>query len=363
MSWEKRVVTGHPASDQAEVEQLRAQARAQGMDLQVAPLPQGGVHVRAVPTQQYGAPPQYGQQQYGVPPQQQYGAPGFAQQQAPASGGFGGQPSGGFGQPALAGGGSFPGSVPSGSGFGGASAEQSGGLGRERVLYLRKVYSLLGGSALAAVIAGYLAVTVAPIDYQLDDGTVVGIPFIPYIMLANRVILYAAFGLLFVGTLAASAVSRVKGLNLVALFGVSALMGLELAPMVWIAQFFAAAGETMTANPVRDAGLMVVGIFGGLTGYVFVTKKDFSYLKATLSMGFWVIFIGCILAGFVGSEPLSLAIASGGAVLSIGFLLYETSRIIKHSDMDDPVGDALGLLVQLRNLFMFILRILMSSRR
>jgi FtsH-binding integral membrane protein len=31
--------------------------------------------------------------------------------------------------------------------------------------------------------------------------------------------------------------------------------------------------------------------------------------------------------------------------------------------MDDAVGDALALLVQLRNLFMFLLRILMSSRR
>jgi hypothetical protein len=30
--------------------------------------------------------------------------------------------------------------------------------------------------------------------------------------------------------------------------------------------------------------------------------------------------------------------------------------------MDDPVDDALGLLVQLRNLFMFILRIFMSRR-
>jgi hypothetical protein len=31
--------------------------------------------------------------------------------------------------------------------------------------------------------------------------------------------------------------------------------------------------------------------------------------------------------------------------------------------MDDPVGDALVFVVQLRNLFMFLLRILMSARR
>ena len=39
-----------------------------------------------------------------------------------------------------------------------------------------------------------------------------------------------------------------------------------------------------------------------------------------------------------------------------------TSYIFRNSEMDDPVGDALALLVQLRNLFMFLLRIFMSSR-
>ena len=67
--------------------------------------------------------------------------------------------------------------------------------------------------------------------------------------------------------------------------------------------------------------------------------------------------------GLTGPGRAGSKDGAGGAVLSIGFLLYQTSYIFKHSDMDDPVGDALGLLVQLRNLFMFILRILMSSRR
>ena len=49
--------------------------------------------------------------------------------------------------------------------------------------------------------------------------------------------------------------------------------------------------------------------------------------------------------------------------MSIGMLLYVTSYIFRNSEMDDAVGDALALLVQLRNLFMFLLRILMSSRR
>ena len=122
-------------------------------------------------------------------------------------------------------------------------------------------------------------------------------------------------------------------------------------------------GDTLSASPVRDTFAMVGSIFVGITGYAFVTKKDFSYMRAMLSMGFFVVFTACILAAFVHSEAFSLAVASAGAVLSAGFLLYNTGRILRTSAMDDPVGDALGLIVQLRNLFMFILRIMMSNRR
>lgn len=360
MSWEKRVVTGHPSTDHAEVEQLRAQARAQGMELQVSPIPQGGMHVRAVPMQHgYGAPSGYGQpqqqqQHYGqAPAQQQH----FGQPQA-AFGGYGAAPApAGFATTQAS-----YGAVPSGGGFGNAAAAPSQNLSSERVRYLRKVYLLLAASALFAFAAGGFAVSAGEVAYPTAGGGSIMIPLIPAIMLQNHGVAWIMFGILFAATFVAGWVSKVPVLNYVALFGVSALMGLELAPMAWVATFFAGQGETLTASPVRDTSMMVGGIFVGLTSYVFITKKDFSYLRATLSMGFFVIFIGCLLAAVFQSEVFSLAIASAGAVLAIGFLLYQTSYIFKHSDMDDPVGDALGLLVQLRNLFMFILRIFMSRR-
>lgn len=338
MSWEKRVVTGHPSSDHAEVEQLRAHARSQGLDLHVQPLPHGGMQVRAVPMQQA---PQWQQAPYGHP-------------QA-AFGGHGAAPAFAATQPSH-------GAVPTGGGFGAAPAAQAQDMAPERVRYLRKVYGLLAVSAVFAFAAGGLAVTVGEVAMPLAGGRSVMVPIIPALMIQNHSLMWIMFGVLFAGTFVAGAVSKVPILNLVALFGVSALMGFELAPMVWVAQYFASEGAALSSAPVRDTTMMVGGIFVGLTGYVFVTKKDFSYLKATLSMGFFVVFVCCILAAFMDSEVFSLAVASAGAVLSIGFLLYQTSYIFKHSDMDDPVGDALGLLVQLRNLFMFLLRIFMSRR-
>ena len=357
MSWETTVRTGHPSSDAQAVEGLRRQAESQGMTLSVSPMPQGGLHVRAVPRQPahsaYGPQPAYGG------PQPAYGGP------QPAYGGP--QPAYGGPQPAAYGAHGLSHAHAGGSVDNAANkahAEAHGGaapaLGSQRVAYLRKVYGLLAGAAAVAITLGASAIYLSPTEtVSLADGSTLEVPIACAFLLHFHIV---AFGLLFVSTLVAGWVSRVRVLNVIALFGVAALMGLELAPMAFIAQVLASRGETLSANPIRDTFVMVGGIFAALTGYVFVTKKDFSYLKATLAMGFWVVFSAAILSVFLGSEPFSLAVASVGALLSIGFLLYQTSHIFRNSAMDNPVGDALGLVVQLRNLFVFLLRIFMSRR-
>lgn len=182
------------------------------------------------------------------------------------------------------------------------------------------------------------------------------------LLLENDFLWGLAFGVLVLGTIVAGWVSKIPIVNTVALFGVAALMGVELAPMVFVAQYYGGIGETMSAAPVRDAGLMTFMTFAGITGYVFITRKDFSYLRAMLHMGVWVILGACILSFVFRSEAFTLAVATVGTLFSAAFLLYVTSYIFRNSEMDDPVGDALALLVQIRNLFMFLLRIFMSSR-
>ena len=365
--FETTIRTGNPGFDQQQLAQIKGMYEPQGMIVHVSEMPGGGFHVRVDPPQQqqYGQPPQYGQQgAYGQPPQPQYSQPPQQQHYQHQQQSFGSHVQQHGAQ--MPGGGGFA--------YAGGPGPQSGmpvgartgvePLGNERVVYLRKVYGLLFISAVLAIGAGMLCVSelLGTETIKLDGGKKIAVPIIVHAMLENPGLEYGAFGLLFVGVFVASLVSKIKGLNYAALFGVSILMGIELAPMVFVAQVMAGFGDTLSANPVRDSFAMVGAIFAGLTGYVFVTRKDFSYLKATLSMGFFVVFAGCILAFVLGSEPFSLAVASVGALLSIGFLLYQTSYIFRNSDMDDPVDDALGLIVQLRNLFMFLLRIFMSRR-
>lgn len=364
--------TGNPATDQQTLAQMQQQYQSAGMTMQAAPLPSGGFHVKVSPAGQ-AAPPQpgYGQGhvqqpaphaaygQHGYPQHGYPQQPGYGQPQAPQAQAWQAQP-----QPSWQPGGAQM--AYAGAGAAAAIAGQEAAippLAADRVRYLRKVYSLLAGACFVALATGFIAISVGPtVLWTGAEGEAVRVPVLVSIMLGNDLVWLAAFGLLVLATMIASWVSKIPVINTVALFGVAAIMGVEIAPMVFVAQYFAGIGDTLTAAPVRDAGLMTFACFAGITGYVFVTRKDFSYLRAMLHMGFWVVLGACILAFVFKSEVFALAVATAGALLSAGFLLYVTSYIFKNSEMDDPVGDALALLVQLRNLFMFLLRIFMSSR-
>ena len=382
------VNTGSQQRDHEELARYQQHYRAQGLEMYAQPLPTGGYQVTiAPPPAPAPAPPHYGgsagPQQYGAPaaPQQygapaapqQYGAPAAPQQygaQNPPAQGYGAQnpPAQGYGAPAAqqygGGGGAY---AMAGGGMMAASTTLGEGvqpLSNQRVAYLRKVYGLLGAAAFIAVFAGWASISLGPTATMTSpEGLTVEVPLLVSLMLGSRVMMWAAFGVLFVATLGASAVSKVRVLNVVALLGVALLMGVQLAPMAFVAQFYAGMGATLSANPLRDTMVMVLCVFAGITGYIFVTRKDFSWLGSILSMGVMVIFGACLLTFVFKTEVFSLAVASAGALLSIGMLLYVTSYIFRNSEMDDAVGDALALLVQLRNLFMFLLRILMSSRR
>lgn len=414
------VNTGSQQRDHEELNRYQQHYRAQGLELYAQPLPSGGYQVTIAPPQQQApqaapppapaAPPQYaapaapqyappgppgyappgppgyappGPPQYGAPqaPQNPYAAAAQAPQgaygapQAPqgAYGGYGGgaspptspnayaasaspptAPSGGMSY-AMAGGGA----MAAGATVGDAAPP----LSSQRVAYLRKVYTLLGAAAFVAVFAGWASLSFGPTTTLTSpEGTQVAVPYLAALMLQSRAVQLGAFGLLFVSTLAASAVSKVRVLNVVALMGVALLMGIELSDMVFVAQYNAGIGASLSNNPVRDTMVMVMCVFTGITGYIFVTRKDFSWMSSILSMGVMVIFGACLLTFVFHTEVFSLAVASAGALLSIGMLLYVTSYIFRKSPMDDAVGDALALLVQLRNLFMFLLRILMSRR-
>jgi len=234
----------------------------------------------------------------------------------------------------------------------------------EKLAFLRKVYGLFTGSLVAAcvgaLVALYAGADMSKVTVELGQGVRTAPPLV--VFFANHWIIGM---ILFLGSFfGASAVRERPGINLAALFGASFVSGIYIAPMLWLAQIMATQGQTFATSPIRDAFLLTVLGFTGLSRYALLSKRDFSFLRGFLSMGLFVVIGAMFLNFFVGGTAFSLAIASVGILLFGGFILYDTSRMLRDPSNQDPVGAAIGLYLNFLNIFLALLRILaLSSRR
>jgi len=230
-----------------------------------------------------------------------------------------------------------------------------------RVGFLKKVYGLFTASVLLSAIGAMVALNLGASTSRLvvegGRGQVAIPPLVaffaqhPFVSLA--VVLGAVFG--------ASFVRHRPGINVVALFGMATILGVVFAPALFIAQLRAGLGGTISASPVRDAFILAVVGFGGLTTYALFTRRDFSYLGGALTMGIFVLIGASLLNLFLGSSAFGLAISSVAVLLFGAYVLYDTSRLL-HSEEEDAVGGAISLYMDFINMFLAILRIL-SARR
>lgn len=127
-------------------------------------------------------------------------------------------------------------------------------------------------------------------------------------------------------------------------------------PILYIAAYY-----SKDPNIIPMAGIYTGVIFGGLTAVVFLTKKDFSFMRGALmvaSFGALAVIICSMLFGF------SLGILFSGAMvlLMAGYILYYTSNILHHYPIGSHVAASLALFSALATLFWYILRILMDRR-
>jgi modulator of FtsH protease len=209
----------------------------------------------------------------------------------------------------------------------------------ERMSFVRKVYALFFAATLFAI-----------------GGVVLGLSFEPLLMFAFEhpwIMLFAMLG----GVMGAQAVRHVPGINLAALFGFTTLTGIVISPLMYV---------VAQTNPgsILQAGVLTVGIFGGLTAYVFISKRDFSFMRGMLVTGLIVIILAGLLNIFlVGSSAFGFAIAAATLLLFSGFVLYDTSNIIRRYPTNEYVAGALSLYLDAFNIFLALIRILNAGRR
>ena len=137
----------------------------------------------------------------------------------------------------------------------------------------------------------------------------------------------------------------------------SVVTGLFFGPTI---KFYAV---TQGMEVVYQAFGLTSAIFGGLTAYVFVTRKDFSFLAGALWMGLFALIGVGILGLFINfSFEFRHAITFAGVLLFIGFILYDTSNILHHYREDQFAVATVAIYLDFVILFMKLLRILGRRR-
>lgn len=211
-----------------------------------------------------------------------------------------------------------------------------------RLSYIRKVYSFFGLGLVSAVAGTLITMNTPGLLYAIATNTIVAI------------IVY--FGAFF---FAAGAANK-PTMALPALLLFTFVSGAILAPTLLVIAMSNLDGAGF--GLIYNALFFTCLIFGALTAYVFITKKDFSYMRASLVVGLFLVIGASIANIFIQSSSLDLALAVVGVILFSGLILYKTSNILKNPYDTPPTMAALGLYISFINLFLSLLRILGGRR-
>ena len=125
-------------------------------------------------------------------------------------------------------------------------------------------------------------------------------------------------------------------------------------PILYIAIYYSGGVEL-----VKQAAIVTLAMFVGLTAIVMQTKTDFSVLRGALTIGFFIA-LGLIIAGTFFGFNLGLWFSVAMVALASGSILYSTHQIKYEYATDQYVPAALSLFASLMLLFWYVLRIFMS---
>jgi len=216
----------------------------------------------------------------------------------------------------------------------------------ERAAFIRKTYAHLAGAILAFIALEAYMVN-SPIAEMLLQ--VMSMRFGWLMILGGFMILgRLASGLASGG---ASPTVQYAGLTLYVI-----AESVIFAPILWIAVHYS------SPEVLPTAGILTLGLFGGLTLVVFTTRKDFSFLRGILTVGFMVA-LGLIVCAVLFGFNLGLVFSFVMVLLASGAILYDTSKIMLHYNTDQHVAASLRLFASVALLFWYILQIVMSLSR
>jgi FtsH-binding integral membrane protein len=132
-----------------------------------------------------------------------------------------------------------------------------------------------------------------------------------------------------------------------------------IAEALFFAPLLFVAAEYGPPNVIASAGLVTAILFLGLTGVVFLTGADFSWLRTGLAaVGFAAI--GIVICGMLFGFTLGIWFTGAMILFACGYILYDTSNVLHHYRIGQHVAAALALFASVALLFWYVLRLLMS---
>jgi FtsH-binding integral membrane protein len=111
-----------------------------------------------------------------------------------------------------------------------------------------------------------------------------------------------------------------------------------------------------------NAALLTGVIFFALTGAVFVTGADFSFLRTGLIVAGFAA-LGVILCSALFGFNLGIIFIAAMLVFAAGYILYDTSNVLHHYQVGQYVAASLALFASVILMFWYVLQLLMSLNR
>ncbi len=119
--------------------------------------------------------------------------------------------------------------------------------------------------------------------------------------------------------------------------------------------------QTVDPNIITSAAVATLALFGVLTAVVFVTRKDFSFLRTVLIFGGFAA-MGLIVVALLFNFTLGPIFTYAMIALACGYILYDTSNVMHHYRIGQHVAAALALFSAVALLFWYIVQLFLSRR-
>jgi FtsH-binding integral membrane protein len=214
----------------------------------------------------------------------------------------------------------------------------------ERQIFIRKTYAHVLGAVIAFICASY-ALYVAGVGERILD----------WISESQFGWLAILGGFMVVGWIASAMAGNAK--PAVAFFGLAlevVIQALIFSPMLYMAHEY-------YPGVLPQATILTGLIFGGLTLYVFLTKKDFSWMGPAL-MIIGLGAVGVIVMGVFFGWNLGAWFSLIMIVFASAVILYTTSKVLHKYTATQYVAAALEIFAAVALLFWYVLRLFMDRR-